>query len=238
MRSSFYVVYLVLLRCTIGVFAQENPAIHTLAPDSTVIDHKYKEDQIYLGVSYNILLDRPEDVKQNNLSRGIQFGVIKDMPLNKRRNIALGIGVGYAYNAHFHNLQFLKGDEGMQYRVIPDSVDYSRNRMEAHLLEMPIEFRWRSSTAATYKFWRIYAGVKFGYVFAEGYKFVGDEKTKFSNKDISRFQAGLHLSAGYNTWNFYAYYGLRNLFEDGVVTESGEQIDMRSLKVGIIFYAL
>ncbi|MGS2740756.1 porin family protein [Sinomicrobium sp. M5D2P17] len=237
MKGSFCVVYLILFYCAIGI-AQQDSGLNTLTPDSTTVDHKYKEDQIYIGVTYNILLNRPSDIKQNNLSRGIQFGVIKDMPLNGRRNVALGIGLGYAYNAHFHNLEFLKGDAGMNYRVIPDSVDYSRNRMDAHLLEMPIEFRWRTSTAATYKFWRVYAGVKLGYVFANGYKFVGDEKKKFSNKDISRFQAGLHLSAGYNTWNFYAYYGLRNLFKDGAVMESGEQIDMKSLKVGIIFYAL
>lgn len=168
----------------------------------------------------------------------MQVGVVKDIPLNKRRNIAIGVGLGYAYNAHFHNLQFLEGEGGTNYRVILDSVDYKRNKIDTHLIEMPIEFRWRTSTAETYKFWRVYTGIKLGYVFANRYKFIADEEAKFSNSDISRFQAGLHLSVGYNTWNFYAYYGLGKLFKDGTVTDTGESLDMNSLKIGIIFYAL
>ncbi|MGS2763326.1 porin family protein [Sinomicrobium sp. M5D2P9] len=238
MKALLYIVWLVLFFCAARVHAQDDPDLNTLVPDSASVDHKYKEDQVYIGVTYNILLNRPSDVKQNNLSRGIQLGIIKDMPLNSRRNIAFGVGIGYAYNAHFHNLQVRKENGLMNYRVVPDSVDYSRNRMDEHLLEMPIELRWRTSTAATYRFWRIYAGVKLGYVFADGYKFMGDERKKFSNKDISRFRAGLHLSVGYNTWNFYAYYGLKNIFKDGTAMETGESIDMNSLKVGIIFYAL
>lgn len=238
MKVRLYVVYVIFLCVVTTIYAQDEQVIKTLVPDSTKVDNKYKEDQVYLGVTYNILLNRPADVKQNNLSRGVQLGVIKDMPLNKRRNIALGVGLGYAYNAYFNNLQFLERDGGTWYRVVPDSVNYSRNRIDAHLLEMPIELRWRSSTASSYRFWRIYAGLKLGYVLAGNYKFVGDNREKFTASDMSRFQAGLHLSVGYNTWNFYAYYGLRRLFDSNAVMETGESIDMHALKVGIIFYAL
>lgn len=239
MKIRPYISLLVVFFCSVSAFSQEEEIPEdTTAVKGEDVDLKYKEDQMYIGATYNILLNRPEDVKQNNLSRGIQFGIIKDMPLNKRRNIALGIGLGYAYNVHFHNLQFRQDEEGVSYGVIPDSVDYRRNKIDTHLIEMPIEFRWRTSTAGTYKFWRIYTGIKLGYVFANRYKFIADEKTKFTDDDISRFQAGLHLSVGYNTWNFYAYYGLGKLFEDGTVTDTGESLEMNSLKIGIIFYAL
>ncbi|MEM1260385.1 MAG: PorT family protein, partial [Bacteroidota bacterium] len=55
-------------------------------------DDKYLEDQIYIGIGYNFLLDKPEDVIQRNLSYSLQLGLIKDIPLNQKRNFGLGIG--------------------------------------------------------------------------------------------------------------------------------------------------
>ena len=45
-------------------------------------DRKYLEDQFYLGVTYNFLMDLPEEAEQRNLSYGLQGGFIKDIPLN------------------------------------------------------------------------------------------------------------------------------------------------------------
>ena len=38
------------------------------------IDSKYREDQIYLGITYNLLSDVPNGVKIRGLSGGIRFG--------------------------------------------------------------------------------------------------------------------------------------------------------------------
>ena len=104
---------------------------------------------------------------------------------------------------------------------------------------MPIEFRWRTSTAESYKFWRIYGGFKLGYIFSGVSKFVSNSETiKFQNDDINRFQYGLTLSAGYNTWNFHLYYALNKLFKDGTVTTNGEQFEMSVIKVGLMFFIL
>ncbi|RAV27986.1 porin family protein [Sinomicrobium soli] len=223
---------------SLGVQAQEKEDVRLSLSDTSRVDDKYREDQVYVGITYNILLNRPADVKQQNLSRGVQVGIIKDMPLNAARNVALGIGLGYGFNSYFHNLQMVRNEGGMEYGLIPEGTDYKRNKMDTHVLEVPIEFRWRTSTARSYKFWRVYAGVRLGYVFSNRYKFLGDETVRFSNSDIRKFQSGLQLSAGYNTWNFYVYYGLGKLFKDDIITTGGEVLEMRALKVGIIFYAL
>jgi hypothetical protein len=47
---------------------------------------------------------------------------------------------------------------------------------------------------------------------------------------------GVYLSGGYNTINLYAYYGLNPLFKSAVV--NGQQVDFKSLQLGIIFYIL
>jgi len=205
----------------------------------TIPDEKYREDQLYIGVTYNIIQNRPSGISQNNLSNGIHFGIIRDFPINKKRNKAIGVGLGYSYNSYFHNLKATDTDNGITYEAINSDENFKRNKYSTHVLELPIEFRWRTSTASTYKFWRVYGGFKFGYLFSGVSKFVGDaERTKFQNDDLNRFQYGLTLSAGYNTWNFHVYYGLNNLFKDTTTTVDGEQFNMSTIKVGLLFYIL
>ena len=58
---------------------------------SSQVHHpKYREDQFYLGINFNLLLDFPEGVNQNGLSYGFQGGFIRDFPLNKACTFALG----------------------------------------------------------------------------------------------------------------------------------------------------
>ncbi|WP_298508266.1 porin family protein [uncultured Kordia sp.] len=214
-------------------FAQEE------AIQDTIPDNNYREDQFYIGFTYNILQNRPSGISQNNLSNGIHLGVIRDFPINEKRNKAIGIGLGYSYNSYFHNLKAVKTTNGISYEEIESNESFKRNKYRTHEVELPIEFRWRTSTATDYKFWRIYGGFKFGYIFSGVSKFISNsEKIKFQNEDINRFQYGLTLSAGYNTWNFHLYYGLNKLFKDGTVTSTGEQFEMNTIKVGLMFYIL
>lgn len=220
-----------------SVFSQEE----TLENDEIEISdtNKYLEDQFYIGLTYNILLNRPAGVSQNNFSYGIQLGYIKDIPLNERRNIGLGIGLGYATNSYFTNLRATQVNEQVQYNVIGEEVSYKRNKVSTHLVEIPIEFRWRTSTTDSYKFWRVYTGIKFSYAFSARSKFVASDKIKFTNKDIDKLQYGLYFSFGYNTWNFYGYYQLNKFFKSGAaVNETGELIKTGSLNFGLMFYIL
>jgi len=205
-------------------------------PDG-MVDPNYREDHFYIGITYNVLLNRPSGITQNNLPYGIQLGYIRDIPINKRRNVAIALGLGYGLNAYFTNLRAIESNGGVTYERIPEEVSFSRNKIETHLIELPIEFRWRTSRPDTYKFWRVYGGVKLGYVFANSSKFVGDgEKDRFRNEDLEMFQADAYFSFGFNTWNFYASYALNGIFQKEIQTTSGETIDMRALKVGLIFY--
>ncbi len=205
----------------------------------TIPDEKYREDQFYIGFTYNILQNRPSEISQNNLSNGIHLGFIRDFPINKKRNKAIGIGLGYSYNSYFHNLKAVKTDTGILYTAIESDESFRRNKYRTHEVELPIEFRWRTSTATSYKFWRIYGGFKLSYLFSGISKFVGDSGTiKFQNNDLNRFQYGLTLSAGYNTWNFHVYYGLNTLFKEDTFTANGEQFEMNIVKVGLMFYIL
>jgi len=198
----------------------------------------YREDQFYMGVTYNILLDMPDGVSQNGLSYGLQGGVIRDFPLNRACTFALGVGLGYAFNSYYTNLRALKEGENIRYEILSGS-DYNRNKLETHIIELPLEFRWRNSTRTEHKFWRIYGGFKLGYIVGTRSKFVTDEfKDSFFNPDSENFRYGLMLNVGYNTFNLHLYYGLNNLFEDGITIEDGQSLNMIPLHLGLIFYIL
>lgn len=202
-------------------------------------DTKYLEDQFYTGLTYNVLHNKSGDLNQQNLSYGLYGGFIKDMPINESRTVAIGLGFGYATNSYYTNLKADRSGNNIVYSFLDGNVDYKRNKIETHLIEIPIQIRWRKSTPNNYKFLRIYGGVKLGYAFAARSKFVSkDEKKAFQNTDIQKFHYGLQFNIGYNTWNAYVYYGLNNLFKNNILASNNVVLKMSPIHLGFIFYIL
>lgn len=236
-------IYLFFLLPILAVSAQEddNPLSKEIVNDSiTVIDKKYREDQFYVSVTYNLLGNKPDAVSQNGFSSGFHFGFIRDMPLNKKRNLALGLGLGFSTNSFNQKLLISESNGTYDYTVLGD-VSFSKNKFTTYLVEFPIEFRWRTSSAKDFDFWRIYSGVKLGYVLHNSSKFRGspNDISLTNISDINKFQVGLTLSAGYSNVNFHFYYALNNIFDSNAkVNSSGENVEMNAIKIGLIFYIL
>lgn len=203
-------------------------------------DTRYFEDQFYIGVFYNALTQQPGETGQNKLSYGLQGGFIKDLPINRKRTLAFGVGVGAAYQSINNDLRARQLSTGrIVYNKVAPGLDYRRNTLSFASVEFPLELRWRGSTASTYRFWRVYGGLRVNYNLGARSSFVtADYKESFSNEDLNDWMYGTYLSLGYNTWNFYFYYQLNGLFRDAITTGSGEAIESRSLKLGLIFYVL
>lgn len=201
-------------------------------------DFKYREDQFYFGISYNFLENKPSGMSQQGLSGGFHFGFIRDFPINKRRNIAIGVGLGYSTNSYNHNL-FIKEDMNtVTYKILNNSEEaYSKNKLNIHIIEMPLQFRWRTSTMDSYKFWRVYTGIKFGYVVNSVVKYNGDlgDFKQCNTPDLNRFVTYADISFGWNTWNFYISYGLNKLFSDKAEIDS-QSIDVSEIKFGLMFF--
>lgn len=224
-------VLMVLVLFVTGIYGQATQ-------ESYSRDNQYLEDQFYLGITYNFLLDKPTDFTQRNLSYGLQGGIIKDIPLNSIGTFALGLGLGYAVNSYYSNLEASEMDNTILYGITRGVSEVKRSKFETHLIELPLEVRWRDSTSEEYKFWRVYSGIKLGYVFGARSKLVTTEdKTSFVNPDIRKFQYGLMFNFGYNTFNIHIYYSLNNLFDEGIVFEN-EDLKLKPLRVGLIFYIL
>ena len=200
-------------------------------------DSLYREDQFYIGVTYNRLLSSPRAFRQNGFSSGISAGFLRDMPINKNRTYALALGAGLSYVNYQQNLVISQSNGDYQYQTVSES-DLSKGKIEQIFIDVPLEFRWRNSTPTSYKFWRIYTGFKLQYLIYSRSKYVGEniDYSVSNNKDFNRFQYGPYLAVGFNTWNFQAFYGLNSIFKGASV--NNESIQMKSLNIGLMFYIL
>ncbi|RED44423.1 outer membrane protein with beta-barrel domain [Winogradskyella eximia] len=234
--KNFVFVLLVLIG-VIG-FSQNN---NTNKEDVSALYKDYREDQFYASVTYNLLNEKPSGVKQSGFSSGFNLGFIRDMPINERRNVAIGLGLGLSANSYNQkNILISETTNDIEFSIIDES-DYNvtKNKFTTYLIEVPLEIRWRTSTASDYNFWRIYTGFKIGYLLYNSTKFMSDiENSKLSNIDsFNKLQYGLTLSAGYGTWNFHLYYGLNPIFDANLQSDN-TSVDMKSLKIGLMFYVL
>jgi len=238
MRGFFAALLFII---TLTAMAQNNdlpamPVTDSLLPPA---DPKYREDQFYASITYNLIQGKPRDYSQYSVSTGLGFGFLRDMPINKKRNHSIAIGLGYNYNNIKHSL--VVGDTlGQTTYEVKSKTTFTRNKLVLHYLDLPIEFRWRNSNDVSHEFWRVYAGIKLSYLFydkafneSEGKQTV----TIKNDANLNRLAAGLYVAAGYNTWNFYAYYGLTSIYDEPLM-ESGEKLKLRSLNLGLMFYIL
>lgn len=209
--------------------------------EPVVIDSLYREDQFYFGFTFNLLNHLPTDISQSGFSGGLHLGFIRDIPVNERRNLALGVGLGWSVNTYAQNLFIGENQAGeTTFKVIKDSeVDYDTNRFATYLIELPIEFRWRSSSATTFNFWRVYAGLKPGYIyyFKSNFKQANNQVIQTQVDGLDRFRLGATLAVGYNKVNFYFYYSLTPFFS-GTTLINGEEIGVKTFKIGLMFYIL
>lgn len=227
MRTCFFILFFL---ATFGVSAQQAEI------DWKAVDSLYREDQFYFHFTYNSLQQRPTGIDQNKFSFGTGIGFVRDMPLNKSRTISIAPGLGYSLAMYNHSMGIYDENGTTIYQPLGS---YSTNKQTFHYVDLPIEFRWRSSTFESHKFWRIYPGFKVSYLFYDRYKRVTPEEIvkQFNLKDLNKVQYGVSLAIGWNTWNFYAYYGLNPIFDSSAKID-GKPVDMHTANLGLMFYIL
>jgi hypothetical protein len=205
-----------------------------------VVDSLYREDQIYASLTYNALANLNPNVTVNGFSAGFHLGVIRDMPINKRRNMALGLGLGISSNTYNQNILISElAGGGYSYEFFDPGINVTQNRFSTYAIDVPLELRWRTSTPTVNTFWRVYPGFKLSYLFYNTTKTRTDAgNSNLSNvADFNTLQYALTLSVGYGDWNFQFYYALNPIFNDNAVL-NGQALDISAMRIGIIFYIL
>ena len=191
----------------------------------------YKEDQIYFGISYISLKNNIDNFKQNGFSRSFFVGFINDFSLNKKGDLALGLGLGYSNDKYISNLEYTFDElkNSLRFKVPNEKSDF-KNYIKTHSLELPFQFRWRNSTIDTYQFWRIHLGYKLKYIFYNKFDSIYFKKNKLN--DITNFNQSINLSLGYNTWNIFIEYYMKSIIKINDFNQ------LTPIKIGLIFYIL
>ena len=192
---------------------------------------KYKEDQIYLNFNFDFQLKSIEGYQQNGFSRSFNFGLLKDISLNKKGNKAVALGLGYGYSRLVNNL-----DIGQNLNFILDDDFALRNKLSYHTIQFPFEFRLRTSTIESFAFWRVYLGYRINYNFSPKYKPFFGRKTSLKNF-VSEFTHSVSISVGFNTWNIRFETGLSPLIKISTTSNSLDSGFYIS-SVGLVFYLL
>ncbi|GAA0716910.1 porin family protein [Aquimarina litoralis] len=219
-------------------FGQSDTTVENVK--KTVLDSLYREDQFYAGFTFNLLWNTPSGISQSGFSGGFHLGYTRDMPINKRRNVAIGLGLGYSINTYGQNLFIGEDiDTGQSIFRNLDGIDYDKNKFITHLVEAPLEFRWRTSVPNTHKFWRIYTGLRIGYLYYFDAKFEqpGNQVRQIKIDELDRWRVGATFTFGWNTFNFHFYYSLNPLF-NGDARIGNERVGLNAAKIGLMFYIL
>lgn len=196
-------------------------------------DRSFREDQLYLSVSYPFFSQPHNELIQNKLSYSISMGFIRDMPINNSRTLALGIGLGWNHTTVFNNSRFQLSDSGISSSIIQG--DYQQNQLEIQSLMVPFELRWRNATATKHAFWRIHTGIgvnvpiKFRSLHnSNGIK----QTTGLPSNDVL---LGWNLHFGFNTWNISILHDLQPL---AISATSNGDYGIKFTRIGLIFYIL
>ena len=219
-------IFLFFITCSLTSVAQK---------DSLQLGDRYAEDQLYVMVSYNQLFNQPAMVKGSRFSYGLSTGFIKDLILNKQGSISMALGVGYNFDLLNHGITISEENNDITFQADNSGAT---NKLLLHNLEFTFELRWRGSDARTYKFWRVYMGVKASYNLSNNFKFT-NETNSFSYSNVSNYntwQYGLTLSVGYDVFTAHVYYGLNPILKDTSLGTA--DISSKIMRIGLIFYLL
>ena len=193
---------------------------------------KYREDQFYISFALQIQQQDINGFKQNGFSNNFQIGFIRDIPINPKGTFALGLGVGYDYNRLISNLSLSKIENKIKFSL----TDNQKNLQTFSSLVFPLSLRIRSSTPYRTDFWRLYGGLKYRLLFSSRFHpVIGDS---FKNDRIRKNNTAVFLSMGYNTWNMFLEYDLNSIYKGETTLFSEGNLELQTLKIGLIFYIL
>lgn len=200
----------------------------------------YLDDQLYISLAYNILVSTPKDMKTYSFPNTLSLGYIRDIPLNARRNIGLGAGIGLSYHQYYSNLAMTRDASGVPQIAMMESDEYKSSRFALQTLDIPIQVRFRGSTAERYDFWRVYAGVTVSWVIKD-YATLNNGAFKVRYYNLPYLQNWLftaNLQVGYGKFTLRADYTLNPLCRSSRTGDIPGLGDTRSISLGLLVYIL
>lgn len=212
-RNTFTVVFIFLF--ALAAFAQKKK-------EKSEFDiYQYKptpRDRVIFELNHTGWLNMPHGLQETLTSGGVNFQLFFDYPMGHSRfSFAWGLGIS-SHNIHGKISLVPKMDSitgftnftSIEERTKP----YRINRIGFKVLEVPVEFRFR--TRSNYQF-KLMAGFKFGYV-VQTFRKIFDEDIKAKIYDIygtNPWRYGFIVRAGWEQVHLTAFYAISEVFEQG-----------------------
>lgn len=192
-------------------------------------------DWFNYDLTHEILLNPVSDLSQEWRSNASHLSVMRDFLLGTS-HFSVGIGLGLSTHNYHTNLRFSVQPDGTDvFALLADTVSYSRNKITAQYLEIPVELRFRSNVNGRGRFFRFSLGFKGG-LRLKAYSRFRDEKIHvvyYGLNEVTKWRYGVYTRIGFGYMSLYAFYQLNPVFDTGVL-ENGEALDrMNSLSVGL-----
>ncbi len=183
--------------------------------------HSYKpepHDRIIFEVNHTGWLNMPHNLKETATSGGVNILLYFDYPLgNSHFSFAWGAGLS-SHNIH-GKINLVYQVDSLHQQTVFTSVEprytpYKINRIGFKVIEVPLEFRFRTRTPYQFK---LMAGVKVGYVVQTFKKvFDADGKVKvFDIFGVNLLRYGVQLRMGWEQLHLSVFYALSEVFEKG-----------------------
>ena len=124
---------------------------------------------------------------------------------------------------------------GVPQIAMMESDEYKSSRFALQTLDIPIQVRFRGSTAERYDFWRVYAGVTVSWVIKD-YATLNNGAFKVRYYNLPYLQNWLftaNLQVGYGKFTLRADYTLNPLFRSSRTGDIPGLGDTRSISLGL-----
>lgn len=173
-------------------------------------------DRLIIEINHTGWLNLPSDIKQyNGKCIGVNLQVMFDKPLgNSPFSFGYGIGL-FSHNFH-SNAEFVYYKDtlnaGFFTKLEPHKRPVSLNRYAQKVLEIPVEFRFRTKTDRQFK---IHVGGKIGYV-VNDFRSIRDNDGKvrvYDIKNINPLRYGINFRIGFEQFAITASYYFTEIFK-------------------------
>lgn len=217
-----------------GEQSGENPAGNQRRP--FLQERMHPDDRFIVTIFTDLWQDLPAGMDAKTIQQGISISAFQDMPIG-RTNFSLAAGLAFSSHNLYsdHRYLYLAGHDKFDFVPIGEENQYDKNKLSLNYLEIPVQFRYRSRELP--RTFRLYAGMKAGWLINAHTKFVGKEpatnrKVKIKEhrlENISSYRIGLSGTIGYGNVNLHVYYPLTDVFSGNSAEDS------RPLSLGVSF---
>lgn len=208
-------ILLFLISFSFSALSQVND---TIKADSTKY---FSDDQVALDFNYDYWLNIPKGIKTSLFTLSSNVHIMFPI-VGKHSNLCLAAGIGLGTYNIKSNAQLLDTNDVSYYSIIPDSVEFTRNKLALSYIDFPLEIRFRTNPSPEGRSFKIYIGIKAGVLLSSHTKYKGEDFSntdellkykKFNIKNLTPYRYGITAKIGYGKFMINCFYSLSGLLD-------------------------